>query len=136
MNYSTKETALVLESWDDLPKNFTGIVTILGVYCWILDGKMHREDGPAFEYLLPGGGRKWFINGNLHREDGPAIEWQSGGKEWFIHGKKHREDGPAVIYSNGERHWYFDGWKYPQEEWFGLLTSEEKEKAVWNMDQW
>lgn len=27
---------------------------------------------------------KYFLNGKLHREDGPAIEWSSGKKSWFL----------------------------------------------------
>ena len=44
---------------------------------------------------------EWYLNGKLHREDGPAIENISGAKSWWINGKKHRENGPAVEYSNG-----------------------------------
>ena len=32
------------------------------------------------------GGKEWFLNGKLHREDGPAIEWADGNKEWFLNG--------------------------------------------------
>ena len=28
----------------------------------------------------------WYINGKIHREDGPAIEWSDGNKEWYING--------------------------------------------------
>jgi hypothetical protein len=52
---------------------------------WYLDGKHHREDGPAIEYA--GGSKSWCINGSFHREDGPAIEWYDGGKSWWYDGK-------------------------------------------------
>jgi hypothetical protein len=51
---------------------------------WSLNGKYHREDGPAIEY--PNGDKVWFINGKLHREDGPAVEYHDC-KEWLINGK-------------------------------------------------
>ena len=39
--------------------------------------------------------KEWRINGKFHREDGPAIEWSNGDKEWYLNGRRHREDGPA-----------------------------------------
>ena len=48
---------------------------------WYLNGKLHREDGPAVEYA--NGDKVWYLNGKLHREDGPAREWVNGNKKWF-----------------------------------------------------
>jgi hypothetical protein len=79
-----------------------------------LEGKRHREDGPAIEYS---NGDKWYyINGQLHREDGPAIEWAGGNKWYYINGKSHREDGPAVEYVNGDKHYYINDKKLTEEE--------------------
>jgi hypothetical protein len=36
----------------------------------------------------PDGGKSYYLNGNLHREDGPAIEFLGGYKEWYINGRK------------------------------------------------
>ena len=33
------------------------------------------------------GTKFWFLNGKRHREDGPAIEYADGGKEWYLDGK-------------------------------------------------
>ena len=52
---------------------------------WYLNGKFHREDGPAFEYA--NGDKIWYFNGKLHREDGPAVEYSDGSKEWYLNGK-------------------------------------------------
>ena len=30
------------------------------------------------------GDREWWINGKLHREDGPACEYANGSKVWEI----------------------------------------------------
>ena len=49
---------------------------------WFLDGKLHREDGPAIEYT--NGDKEWYLNDKLHREDGPAVEWANGTKEWWL----------------------------------------------------
>ena len=34
------------------------------------------------------GNKHWFLNGKLHREDGPAVEYADGTKEWYLNGKK------------------------------------------------
>jgi hypothetical protein len=74
---------------------------------WYLNGKRHREDGPAVEYAS--GTKHWYLNGMRHREDGPAIEHASGAKEWYLNGKFHREDGPAIERINGSKLWYLNG---------------------------
>jgi hypothetical protein len=33
------------------------------------------------------GTKEWRLNGKLHREDGPAVEYADGVKYWFYHGK-------------------------------------------------
>ena len=30
----------------------------------------------------------WYLNGKLHREDGPAVERSNGDKEWWLNGNK------------------------------------------------
>ena len=55
-----------------------------GTKHWQVNGKQHREDGPAIEFA--DGREEWWINGKLHRVDGPAIESASGYKEWWING--------------------------------------------------
>ena len=44
----------------------------------------------------------YYINGKYHREDGPAkMYWYNNGQKqfesYYINGKRHREDGPAII---------------------------------------
>ena len=74
---------------------------------WRLNGKFHREDGPAIEYA--DGDKYWFINGKYHREDGPAVEHANGTKAWCTNGEYHRTDGPAIEYADGTNQWYIDG---------------------------
>ena len=38
------------------------------------------------------GTKEWALNGKLHREDGPAIEYTCGGKHWFLNGKEVTEE--------------------------------------------
>jgi len=37
------------------------------------------------------GSRHWYINGKHHREDGPAIELRNGTKYWFLNGIEYSE---------------------------------------------
>ena len=67
------------------------------------------------------GDRYWYLNGKLHREDGPAVECVGGTRFWYLNGKCHREDGPACEYTSGAREWYLNGKEYtrrriPQED--------------------
>lgn len=87
---------------------------------WYLNGKLHRENGPAI--ILKNGGEFWWFNGKRHRIGAPAIENVSGYKAWYIHDALHREDGPAVEHPNGDREWWLHG------EW---MRSEFK-KRVYN----
>ncbi len=74
---------------------------------WYLNGKYHREDGPAIEHA--DGYKEWYLNDQRHREDGPAIERADGYKEWYLNGKRHCEDGPAIERANGNKEWYLNG---------------------------
>jgi hypothetical protein len=95
------------------------------------------------------GNKEWFVDGKLHREDGPAIERADGTWEWYINGKKldpqpikkegawvfqdgfgqrHRTDGPAVIWTdpNGDR----------REEWWAenlLITEKTNGQTTWKI---
>ena len=88
---------------------------------WYLNGKLHREDGPAIECL--NGYKLWYKNDKLHREDGPAVEHNNGHKEWYKNGKRHREDGPAIEYSDGDKFWCIDGIELTEEKFNARLNS-------------
>ena len=75
-----------------------------GTQCWCLNGKLHRENGPAI--ILPDGTKEWYLNGLLHRENGPAVE---SNKAWYKNGKRHREDGPAIEFPDGTKEWWLNG---------------------------
>ena len=55
------------------------------------------------------GDRYWYLNGKRHREDGPAIELTTGTKYWYLNDKRHREDGPACERANGDKEWWLNG---------------------------
>jgi hypothetical protein len=75
----------------------------------------------------------WFLNGKLHREDGPAVEWSNGEKQWYLNGQIHREDGPAVEYPSGNKAWYLNGKKFTEQE-FNQMT-QSKELSVADIEQ-
>jgi hypothetical protein len=75
------------------------------------------------------GTREWYLNGKLHREDGPAIEYANGTREWFLNDKLHREDGPAIECVDGSRYWWLNGAEYTEEE-FNKNTAKVKELTV------
>ena len=93
-------------SWDDYKKipdkqrnGIYEVENLVTFYC--VNGKLHREDGPAAEGI--NGYKGWFINGKRHRLDGTAIEWDEI-KQYWIEGKyytKEEFESAAYLYKNG-----------------------------------
>ena len=38
-------------------------------------------------YINDNGSEAWYLNGKRHRENGPAIKGAYGSEEWFLNGK-------------------------------------------------
>ena len=92
---------------------------------WINDnGELHRLDGPAAEFK--NGDKHWYQNGERHRLDGPAIEYNIGTKCWYQNGKRHRLDGPAIDWFDRKKEWYIKGKQYLEQEWFEMLSEDNK----------
>ena len=100
---------------------FTGCVIDEGDKAHYLNGKLHREGGPAYE--CANGTKEWYLNGECHRTDGPAIEYINGAKFWYLNGLQHREDGPAIECANGNKYWHLNGKSLTEEEY--LITIRE-----------
>jgi hypothetical protein len=83
-----------------------GLVESNGDRAWYVNGKLHRDDGPALEEA--DGYKWWYQMGRLHRTDGPATITNGGTKSWYINGQRHRTDGPAIEYFNCSV-WYQNG---------------------------
>jgi hypothetical protein len=66
--------------------------------------------------VFEGGTKQWCLNGKLHREDGPAVDYAGGDKSWYLNGERHREDGPAIEYDNGNKEWYLNGEQLTEKE--------------------
>jgi len=104
-------------------KTYTVKINDYGNKYWYLNGKLHREDGPAIEWV--DGDKEWYLNGERHRTEGPAIEYTNGTKEWYLNGERHRENGPAVEYAYGYKAWYLNGKKYTEAEFNNFTLKEE-----------
>jgi hypothetical protein len=76
------------------------------------------------------GTKYWYMNGKRHREDGPAIERANGDKYWYLKGKLSREDGPAIEWADGYKAWYLNGVQLTQEEWERRLKKPCNGKVV------
>ena len=76
------------------------------------------------------GVKHWCLNGRIHREDGPAVEWDDGEKYWYLNGKLHREDGPAIEWDDGTKLWYLNGTKYTEQEFNEKMNPTVKELSV------
>jgi hypothetical protein len=94
---------------------------------WYLNGKLHREDGPA---IITKNDMLWYLNGKRHREDGPAIILYGGiEKFWWHYDMRHRIGGPAVIiyHINGyyvyEEYWVY-GIRYSKQNYWRQLVRE------------
>jgi len=119
-----------------LIKALTTVVKDDGTQSWYINGKLHREDGPAIIWgnctqdgnLRPIAGRHdWYKEGKLHRDNGPAIIWADGSQYWYKNGHRHRDDGPAIIWHNGyEEWWENDKYKTSNDKY---KTSNDKYKA-------
>jgi len=77
------------------------------------------EENPKFTGCVIDvrGNKYWFLNGLMHREDGPAIEYINGNKAWHLNGKRHRTEGPALEWANGSKFWYLNGDNLTEEDW-------------------
>ena len=87
---------------------------------WYLDGKRHRDDGPAI--IRRNGSFHWYKNGLRHREDGPAIEYADGDRWWYFEGKLHREGGPAIEWAPGRTSWWIKGINYDEKLYEAALA--------------
>jgi hypothetical protein len=55
---------------------------------WVLKERLSRGS----KIMTNDGDKSWFLNGKLHREDGPAVEWNDGTKFWYLNDKRLTEE--------------------------------------------
>ena len=84
-------------------------------------------------YTVTVNDKKWIewrnSGGKLHRKDGPAFEYADGSTEWYVDGKRHREDGPAVEFAGGTKEWYMDGKNLTQEQFLAHTKRKPKQAS-------
>jgi len=61
---------------------------------YTLNGKLHREDGPAV--IRFDGTMWWCKDGIVHRTDGPAYIWNNGVMDYVNNGNRYNIDGTPV----------------------------------------
>jgi hypothetical protein len=76
------------------------------------------------------GAKYWLLNGRYHREDGPAVVLPSGYEEWYLNGRFHREDGPAAYHPNGTKYWFLNGNRVSWQQVFKKAKTEEIELRI------
>lgn len=86
-----------------------------GTKYWLVNGELHRIDGPAVEWAC--GGKEWCVEGVHHRIEGPAIYFEGRWEEWYINGELHRTDGPARWSEHGVKEWWLYGRQRSYDEW-------------------
>ncbi len=79
-------------------------------------------------------------DGELHRIDGPALKTYDGFELWVQNKRLHRSDGPAINMQAAQYYqlynWWYDGIGFKSfEDWFEVLTPEEKRKIIWRMEE-
>ena len=57
-----------------------GVIDITREFDYI---EMKFEDQVTV-HICDNGDKYWFLNGKFHREDGPAVEYANGDKTWFL----------------------------------------------------
>lgn len=67
---------------------------------------------------------EYLLNGFLHREDGPAVEIEgrhgADTSYWYKYGKLDRLDGPAAQFITGEELYYIKDVQYTYSEWLRI----------------
>lgn len=77
----------------------------------------------------------WLVNGDLHREDGPAALWDTGSKTWYYNGLRHRLDGPAYECCTGNKKYYLRDILLSEQEFYNHpLYFEYKLNLIYRKD--
>jgi hypothetical protein len=81
-----------------------------GSQLWCMNGKIHRDDGPAL--ICANGEKRWYLNGGIHSDNGPAMICNNGDMFWYKNGRYHRDNGPSVIRIDGYKAYYLNDKKH------------------------
>lgn len=84
------------------------ILMVEDITIYMVDGKYHRVDGPAY---VSSDTQMWYENGLLNNTSGPSIINPSG-EFWYMNGKLHRDGDAAITRKSGDKEWYQHGINY------------------------
>ena len=65
---------------------------------------MNKPECITFSY----GTKAWFLNGKLHREEGPAVERPDGTKEWYLNDEEVHPETLADLWLELEVFCWYD----------------------------
>ena len=67
--------------------------------------KLNLDEPKSTLILSQSGEKQWYLNGRCHREGGPAIEFASGYKQWYLNGIQYetKESYFDALYYEGKR---------------------------------
>ena len=89
------------------------------------DGKRCRSNNLLLT-INANGDKEWWLEGKRHRDDGPAIIAVNGNKYWYRNGKLHRTNGPAVEWHNGDIQYWIDGNHVTLNEYNNYVNNENQ----------
>ena len=80
--------------------------------------------------VMEDGTTYWTVNGKRHREDGPAGKWNDGTEVYYLNDQIHREDGPAVKYLNGKVEYWLDGKRYTKGGFYKEIAKRQQKSLA------
>jgi hypothetical protein len=80
------------------------------------------------------GTKTWYQHGKVHRDDGPAYENTDGHKWWFQHGNCHRDDGPAIRWADGTNEWWLNHTELTFDKWLNKVDMSDEDKVMMKLE--
>lgn len=134
-----REVLLEREVLSDEKGDYRVAVYSPGITRYYRNGKLHRDDGPAWIYQKQPGRltHRYYQYGKMHRNDGPAEctfdkeTMEMVRYEYYVKGRMHCITGPADWNNGGWYSWWFKGMCLGRDkqgfwELWGLLTDEQR----------
>lgn len=94
---------------------------------WVNKNCIHNQYGPAIEW--PDGEFRWVLNGRLHRVNGPAAKRRTK-ESYYLNGKLHRLNGPAIVKDHKFFQYFIDGIEY--DTYLEYIVAVDKYKELTN----
>lgn len=103
---------------------------------WIGIVGNHRQEVDSF-YELTSSEKEMVREGSyVSGKFTGKLTWEDMSEFWFKEDQFHRDDGPAIQWGDGYFEWWFNGKEYSFEEYFELISKENQNKMLWDLDRW